>query len=188
MATAEDKGTKSKATKRKPRSTARIQIRGPIREVWHHWVQKWRKKNKKAPFAENKGYDYMFSKAAKAHGSTGEEFQRAKQFYVEKFGQLELMQMLKKNLLHTTRPRKFQIVAKLLKELPRQESDSEEELSLQKQQKKRKTRHEKKKMQFAWLPTMAKEFATNLWPLIEEHLPTDITVERLAEFMLPDVC
>ena len=43
-----------------------------------HWVQKWREKNKKTPFEENKGYDYMFTKAVKAHGSTGKEFLQAK--------------------------------------------------------------------------------------------------------------
>ena len=49
MASAEDKG-KGKPKKhkmRKPRSTARIQLRGDARGVWHRWVQKWRKKTKK---------------------------------------------------------------------------------------------------------------------------------------------
>ena len=91
----------------------------------------------------------------KVYGSTGQEFLEAKQYYIEKFGKMELLKMLKQNSLHTTRPKKFHIVKKLLEQLSRQlESDSDEELTLKNtpQQKKRK-----KKMEFAWLPTMAKE-------------------------------
>ena len=70
--------------------------------------------------------------------------------------------------------------------MPRRESESDSDEPLSLQEKKRK-KIQKPKMQFAWLPTMAQEFASNLWPVIEEHLPPDITVERLAEYMLPDV-